>query len=224
MKARLLFLLILLTCGFTGQTSDPPSDAQVMQEWKAFYKTHFNLDISMSEVDIPPFREEYVRIIIVAEGITCEDIILEMKQEFEVLLVNKYLPNYFDRQVKSRRNNDRTYAIRVKNNEVAGENQATTGVETTSPGTFEIPDINNITLLERLIYELKYYDETRNHLDIETFTVCSGSHFDRDSLELSPAVGWRTGRGDYYPPFLFISECFSAFTLDGMYSRNVISF
>lgn len=225
MKAKPFIYLILLACCFRALCIEPPSEAQILQEWKAFYKIHFNLDLNLSGVDIPPYREAYDRIIIIAGGITYEEIILAMRQEFEVLFANKYLPKYFDIHIKSNRNNEETYAIRVKENNDSGEIQRTsTGVEKFSVDSIKVLIINNITLMERLIYELKYFDETMNHLDIETFTVCAGSFFDRDSPELSPAVGWKTGRGSYFPPFLFISECYSLFTLDGLYSRSVVSF
>jgi hypothetical protein len=34
-----------------------------------------------------------------------------------------------------------------------------------------------ITLLERMLFELMYYEETGNHLDIKNWTVCSGSSY-----------------------------------------------
>ncbi|CAN5681545.1 hypothetical protein BH11PAT2_BH11PAT2_07890 [soil metagenome] len=35
--------------------------------------------------------------------------------------------------------------------------------------------VKAITLLERMLLELKYWQETRNHLDIQNVTLCAGS-------------------------------------------------
>lgn len=50
--------------------------------------------------------------------------------------------------------------------------------------------INGITLRERLIMELQYFEETGQHLDVDNVTLCSGS---RDSGGGVPRVRW--GRG-----------------------------
>jgi len=41
-----------------------------------------------------------------------------------------------------------------------------------------------------LIYELKYYDETGEHLDINNSTLCAGSRYSSDKV---PYVRWRGG-------------------------------
>lgn len=50
--------------------------------------------------------------------------------------------------------------------------------------------LNTITLLERLILELKYFDETKQHLDIENVTLGASS---RDADGGVPDVGWSSG-------------------------------
>lgn len=225
MKCYVILLFLFPTCGFNTAGADIRTDDQIIREWTDFYRTTFNLDLDFSEVEIPPYQDGYDRVIVVAEEITCEQIILKMRESFDVLFANSYLPIYFDHQVSSIRNNTKTYAIRVRNSDSSGEYvQPLNNVEL-FPVDYQKPSsINDITLMERLIFELKYHTETNRHLDVETFTVCNGSHFRKDSLALSPAVGWKTGKGAYYPPFLFISECYSLFTLDGLYSRNVITY
>ena len=53
--------------------------------------------------------------------------------------------------------------------------------------------INGITLRERLILELQYFKETGRHLDVENWTLCSGS---RDSGGDVPSVHWSPGDGE----------------------------
>ena len=55
--------------------------------------------------------------------------------------------------------------------------------------------IQGITLRERLIMELQYFNETGNHLDIENITLCSGS---RNSDGNVPSVDWDTGNREVY--------------------------
>jgi hypothetical protein len=47
--------------------------------------------------------------------------------------------------------------------------------------------LNTLTLRERPILELKYWDETKQHLDINNWTLCAGS---RDADGYVPSVGW----------------------------------
>ena len=59
--------------------------------------------------------------------------------------------------------------------------------------------IAGLTLRERLIYELAYFKETGNHLDVVNITLCSGS---RDPDGGVPCVYWYYGRlcVDWYYP------------------------
>jgi len=47
--------------------------------------------------------------------------------------------------------------------------------------------LNTITLLERFVLGLKYYDETGQHLDVKNWTLCAGSRFADGSV---PYVCW----------------------------------
>ncbi len=51
--------------------------------------------------------------------------------------------------------------------------------------------VKGITLRDRLLFELAYFKETGNHLDVESITLCSGS---RDPDGDVPCVDWRGGR------------------------------
>jgi len=49
--------------------------------------------------------------------------------------------------------------------------------------------IQGITLRERLIMELQYFEETGKHLDIDNFTLCAVSRYSDGRV---PLVGWDT--------------------------------
>jgi len=225
-QMRMGILLICLLMFDSYKVADALSGAEIqsLQEWQAFYKRHFGIEVDVNAIDMPPRQIGYDRIIVIAGDLSYEKIILTMRKQFDVLFVNKYLPNYFDNYLTNTRNNNETYAIRVKNNTESGElDLGSAGIEKISPGgNPPFPVINEMTLKERLLFEMKYHEETRAHLDLETFTVCAGSHFKRDSLALSPAVGWKAGIDEFFTPYLYISECYDIYTIDGMYSRNVL--
>lgn len=226
MKINVLILVtVLMTAFLSPARGEPAGDEQVKKEWMTFYRKYFNLDLNLSHLSIPPHQTGYDRVIVVAGGLTFESLILVMRQHFEVLFANTYLPGYFDHNIISSRTNEQTYAIRVKDNHEAGETYRTSvGIEKLFSDAPEGRPVNEINLKERLLLELKYNDESGDHLDQETFTVCTGSYYRKDSLALSPAVGWKAGNGSYYPPFLFISECYAVYTLDGLYSRSVVAY
>jgi len=54
-------------------------------------------------------------------------------------------------------------------------------------------NIAGITLEERLVYELKYFEETGNHLDIKNWTLCAGSCY---SDGFVPGVYWVSVAGE----------------------------
>jgi hypothetical protein len=47
--------------------------------------------------------------------------------------------------------------------------------------------LNTLTLLERLVLELMHFDETKQHLDVENWTLCAGSRYADGSV---PCVYW----------------------------------
>lgn len=221
----LILIFMVGFCSYRPGNELPESELNAVREWQSFYRRHFGLEPDLKNIDMPPLVDGYDRLIIVASGLSYERLIIEMRRKFDVVFVNKYLPNYFDNNFTHIRNNNKAYAIRVRDRIESGETDiGRAGIEKITPGNrHPLPVINEMTLMERLLFEMKYHEETNQHLDLETFTVCAGSHFKRDSLALSPAVGWKQGIDEYFTPYLYISECYDVYTIDGMYSRNVIT-
>lgn len=148
-------------------------------EWERFYKKHFNRTINLSTLVIPPKQEGFNRLLVIAEGITTDQAYDACTKEFSVW-------RYADDLDKAVPTNDRmptkTYAIWVRDRIEADEELKNLSVD-----TLKNRGITGETLLERLIHELKYYDETGTHLDIKNWTLCSGSRSTDGSV---PGVYW----------------------------------
>jgi hypothetical protein len=70
-----------------------------------------------------------------------------------------------------------------------------------------------ITLMEHLVLELKHFEETGNHLDVDRITLCSGS---RNSDGDVPRVDWFGDR-------LRVSWYGASGSSDSLRSRSVVS-
>ncbi len=70
-----------------------------------------------------------------------------------------------------------------------------------------------ITLMERLILELKHFEETGKHLDVDKITLCVGS---RDSDGGVPSVNWNGVK-------LLVDWCRTSFSCGILRSRSVVS-
>ena len=84
-------------------------------------------------------------------------------------------------------NNDRdsangTYVVWFRDRQEADEE-----LKNLSADQLAEKKISGITLLERLLYELKYWDETGKHLDMSNWTLCTGSRYAGGNV---PSVDW----------------------------------
>src|SRR3989344_4398163 len=137
--------------------------SDIREEWKKFYKTHFNWDVDFSEVIIPP---------------------MPIVGKWRLLLLDKEIS-------KNICDTSNHYAVWVRD-------EVEPDTEFLGKSTHEVDSEMKIgiTLLERIIFEIKYFIETTNHLDIKGLTFCSGSrssgghvpysHWDDDRFR----VGW----------------------------------
>ena len=161
------------------------------KEWQIFYKKYFQLKIDLSDLKIPSKKPGFNRLIIIAEGLTLDKV-------YKVCSNNFSCWKYADNLDKKILNNDRipqkTYAIWIRDRVEADEE-----LKNLSANELTKKNIQGITLLERLIYELKYWGETKKHLDIESFNLCPGSC---DSDDGTPYVSWYLNglRIDSYSP------------------------
>jgi len=164
----------------------------IREEWQEFYTRVLGLTVDLSEVKIPDDEPGFDRVLLIPEGLTMNQVITACRKRFKVYT---YVDD-LDRDVPT---NDRSpksgaYAIRLRDRREADEE-----LKNLSANALSERNIKGITLLERLVLELKHHYETGEHLDVENVTLCSGS---RHSGGYVPRVYWYDGRlcVDWYHP------------------------
>lgn len=166
------------------QRQNPFAITDIRQEWQEFYRKHFRLAVDFSDVQIPDDPGGFDRVILIPKGLTLAAVIKAIKKCFPA---DVYIDNP-DRDVAENiRKADCDYAIRCRDRVEADEE-----LQNLSANQLKERVINSLTLLERLVYELKYYSETNEHLDVINVTLCSGS---RRSDGGVPGVLWDPGLG-----------------------------
>lgn len=136
--------------------------------WKDFYQKFFGLTLDVSGIQIPEHRDGFDRLIVVAQGLTPNQVYDVCAKQFPCWSYTKDL----DEATRGRndRESDQTYAVWVRDRQEADEEN-----KNTSAAQLKERRVPGITLLERMIYELKYWSETNEHLDQQCWTLCSGS-------------------------------------------------
>ena len=144
------------------------------EEWAQFYREVFNLDVCYSTVKIAKRRPGFERLIVVAEGVTLKRVI-EVAQKYFPIDLNE-TGRYCSVDGKIRGTHDRlptqTYVVWVRD-------QIDPDAEYTNvrPPVVERRGVKGSTLLEHLLFHLKYFTETGKFLDRNNIqTVCTGSH------------------------------------------------
>ena len=152
-------------------------------EWEKFYRELFREKINLSDISIPEKRQGFDRLIIVARGMTPQGLYDKCKELFPCW---KWTSKDLDGMIKSERTTDQTYAVWFRDRTDSDkELNALTAEE------LKRQDMPGITLEERLIYELKYFKETGQHLDTICITFCSGSRRSNGDV---PCVNWYQDR------------------------------
>ena len=151
-----------------------------LTDWENFYRNFFGIEKDFFNLPVPELKEGFNRLIVVVLGLTLNRVYDKCAEKFSCW-------RYIDDLDKATVKNDRdlshgSYAILVRNRIEADEE-----LKDLSANDLKEKNILGITLLERLLYELKYFSETGKHLDIRTVTLCLGS---RDSDGNVPAVDW----------------------------------
>lgn len=153
------------------------------EQWRKFYQKHFSFELNFNEVIVPEKPSEGTwRLLIIAQGLTMNQVYDAMSKAFKCRRYNDDL----DAKVpKNARDTKAAYAIWVR--EAIEPDEKYLGKSTNQAD----PDMTiGQTLLERMIQELVFFDETGNHLDIKGVTFCTGS---RDSDGYVPGVRWHDG-------------------------------
>jgi len=141
--------------------------------WLDFYRKEFGLEceplLVCPEKRHPEVGKSFGRMIVVAQDIRMQCVFDQCQNHFNC---HKHTEMELDAVVQS---NDRlsasgSFAVWVRDCAEADEEH-----RYRSANALKQMNIFGITLLERLLYELKYFLETGKHLDVRNITLCSGS-------------------------------------------------
>ena len=138
-----------------------------LSDWQSFFQKYFDLNLDLSNLKTPPKQEGFDRLIIVPEGITPNRIYEACAKNFPCW---KWTEDLDKAVVRNDRESRETYAGWVRDRRESDEEN-----KNISADQAKEKKIQGITLGERLIFELKYWDETGEHLDVKNLTICSGS-------------------------------------------------
>ncbi|MDO8564554.1 MAG: hypothetical protein Q7R88_01015 [bacterium] len=179
-----------------GLFPDPETIRDPLKQWEVLYREEFGETHDFSGLRIPEKQKGFGRLIIVAKGLTMNGVYDACVKRFPCW-------RYADDLDGNVPTNDRTptehYAIWVRDRVEADEE-----LKNLSADDLAARNIKGVTLLERMLHELKYFLETWKHLDIQNVTLCSGS---RNADGCVPSAGWGGGefgvgwgyRGDRLP-------------------------
>ena len=161
-------------------------------DWQQFYHDLFGLEIDLLGLSVPAKKKGFDRLVIVAQGMTLQRL---YDNCVKLCPCWKWTDDDLDKIVQSERTaKDGTYAVWFRDVVEADEE-----LKNLSANDLKEKGIPGITLEERLLMELKYFKETGNHLDIKSWTLCSGSRCSSGGV---PGVDWRSGGlgVDWYHP------------------------
>lgn len=148
-------------------------------KWVEFYRRIFGKGVDLSNLHLPAKPDYECWPIVMVPGISNNDAYGACKKHFGKAW--KYIDDLNTvRDVVKRP--DEEYVVWVKKNVEADPDLANVSAE-----EVEKRALNTLTLRERLVLELKYFDETKSHLDIINWTLCAGSRYAVGSV---PYVYW----------------------------------
>ncbi len=150
------------------------------EQWRKFYQKHFSLELNFTDLIIPEKPTEGSwRLLIIAQGLNLNQVYDAMSKAFKCW---RYSDDLDVIVTKNARDTKVAYAIWVRD---GVEPDAEYLGKSTNQAD---PDMKiGVTLLERMIHEIIFFDETGKHLDIKGVTFCSGS---RNSDGYVPYVYW----------------------------------
>jgi len=142
-----------------------------VSDWEEFYRRLFGISVDLSSVKIPPRIAGYDRLIVVIPEMTMRTLFDKCNEMFGIW---KYFKGEIDDNfVQSQRSAAKgAYAIWTK--DAIGPDEELKNI---SKKEFGAKAFCGMTLPERLLMELKFNNETGDHLDAGSATVCSGSFF-----------------------------------------------
>lgn len=184
-------------------------DAIYLALWQKIYKEWFDMDINISGLKVPEnYDPEKHFLVLVAKGTTMNAVVSAMRRKFKVCLFKENLnANVAKNDCNPQ---DGSYLVLFNRNIEADEE-----FKNISADDFARKGHKGVTLPERLLLEILYYRETKKHLDINNWTLCSGSRYSDGHV---PGVHWDSGRGR-----LIVAWCVPGYSHVNLRSRSVVS-
>ena len=182
--------------------------AELIFEWVSFYKRFFGREYDFSNVFIlEKPNVGHWRLLIIAD-LTLRQLYAKCKERFDCK--QQWINYDLDEGVtwNERDAKNGAYAIWVKD-----EIEANEELKSLSAKAIKVKNITTETLAERLIHGFKFFDETGKHLDVQSWTLCTGSRFYDDNV---PSVGWRGGK-------MNVGKYDAGIALGNQHSRQVVS-
>jgi len=163
------------------ENRNPFAITNIREEWQEFYRKYFRITVDFSDVIIPEDPGGFPRVIFIPEGLTFATVIKALREKFKVSLYTEDLDKDVTENIRIP---DKSYAIRVHGRQEADEEW-----KDTSASQLKEQNVNCVTLMERLVDELKWFDETGEHMDIDNWTLCAGSRYSDGDV---PRVHWHS--------------------------------
>jgi hypothetical protein len=154
-----------------------------IRRWQVFLDTTFGISLNPKSLVISPHQRGLDCLIIIPEGPTLEHVILACQKRFKV---RSYCEDLHKLILTNTSEPRRTYAFWIRDRIEADKENSNI-----SATIIKQQSIPTMMLLERLLYGLKYYTETDDHLDRSCTTLCAAS---RDMMGQVPTVAWNQRR------------------------------
>ena len=152
------------------------------EQWRKFYQKHFSMELNFADVNIPEKPVEGTwSLVFIAQGLTLNQVYDAMSKAFKCW---RYSDDLDKSVTKNTRDTKTAYAIWVRDGQEPDEKYLGKSTNQADPNM-----TIGVTLLERMIMEIKCFDWTGKHLDIKGVTFCTGSRFSDGDV---PRVDWRS--------------------------------
>lgn len=174
-----------------------PTNEELLTGWTKFYKDVFGLDLDFSRITTPERKPGFDRLLVIAQGMTPQRLFDKCKELFPSW---KYTDADLDKVIRSDRTSQNGhYAVWVRDRIEADEEN-----KNLSADQLKTRSECQITFEERMLYELKFFEENGGHLDLSNYTLCAGSRYsdggvpDAHGYDDKFGVGWDdAGYSDY---------------------------
>lgn len=167
----------------------PVTTGDPLVDWKTLYKKCFGFDVDFTGLKIPEKKDGFDRLIIVAKGVSPNRAFKAAEKLFTCYRYTDDLNGATEG--RNEREATKDYAVWVRDRQ-----EADTENKNVSANTLKNRGGTNITLVERMLLEMKYFLETGEHLDTnDTYTMCAGSRYSDGRV---PCVYWHRGSEGLY--------------------------